>query len=211
MSESPASIIVNPKNRYNNLVSSFVEPTDDALVSATVGGDEGAFEQLFERHRRQVARIAGRFFMQREQIEEIIQDSFTKAYFALGTYHGTHAASFKAWLTQITINCCYDHLRRARRRPEQGFGDIEETEAQEFAAQLRSAPLDVETRLVSRDLAVKLLSRLSAEDRMVLILLDVEGFSVAEIAEATKWSVSKVKVRAHRARANLRRVLQRYL
>ena len=190
---------------------SFVEPTDDALVSATVAGDEDAFEQLFERHRRQVARIAGRFFLQREQIEEIIQDTFTKAYFALNTYHGTHAASFKAWLTQIAVNCCYDQLRRARRRPEQGFGDIEESEAQEFAAQLRSPPLDVETRLVSRDLATKLLARLSAEDRLVLTLLDVEGFSVAEIAEMTNWSISKVKVRAHRARANLRRVLQRYL
>ena len=192
-------------------MASFVEPTDDALVSATVAGDEGAFEQLFERHRRQVARIAGRFFLQREQIEEIVQDTFTKAYFALSTYHGTHAASFKAWLTQIAVNCCYDHLRRARRRPEQGFGDIEESEAQEFAAQLRSPPLDVETQLVSRDLAAKLLSRLSADDRLVLTLLDVEGFSVAEIAEMTKWSISKVKVRAHRARANLRRVLQRYL
>lgn len=192
-------------------MASFVESTDDALVGATVAGDEGAFEQLFERHRRQVARIAGRFFAQREQLEEIIQDTFTKAYFALSTYHGTHAASFKAWLTQIAVNCCYDHLRRARRRPEQGFGDIEEREAQEFAAQLRSPPRDVETELVSRDLAVKLLARLSAEDRLVLTLLDMEGFSVAEIAEATKWSVSKVKVRAHRARANLRRVLQRYL
>jgi len=192
-------------------VASFVEPTDDALVSATVAGDEGSFEQLFERHRRQVGRIGGRFFLQREQIEEIIQDTFTKAYFALNTYHGTHAASFKAWLTQIAVNCCYDHLRRARRRPEQGFGDIEETEAQEFAAQLRSPPMDVETQLISRDLAAKLLSRLSADDRLVLTLLDVEGFSVAEIAEMTNWSNSKVKVRAHRARANLRRVLQRYL
>ncbi|HYT49046.1 MAG TPA: sigma-70 family RNA polymerase sigma factor [Pyrinomonadaceae bacterium] len=189
----------------------FVESTDDALVVATVAGDESAFEQLFERHRRQVARIAGRFFAQREQIEEIIQDTFTKAYFALSTYHGTHAASFKAWLTQIAVNCCYDHLRRARRRPEQGFGDVEESEAQEFAAQLRSPPKDVETELVSRDLATKLLSRLSAEDRLVLTLLDIEGFSVAEIAGVTNWSVSKVKVRAHRARANLRRVLQRYL
>src|SRR6266508_813064 len=165
-------------------MASFVESTDDALVGATVAGDEGAFEQLFERHRRQVGRIGSRFFAQREQIEEIIQDTFTKAYFALSTYHGTHAASFKAWLTQIAVNCCYDHLRRARRRPEQGFGDIEESEAQEFAAQLRSPPSDVETELVSRDLATKLLARLSTEDRLVLTLLDVEGFSVAEIAEA---------------------------
>ena len=168
-----------------------LESTDDVLVAAAAAGDEGAFEQLFERHRRQVARVASRFFAQREQIEEIIQDSFTKAYFALGSYHGTHAASFRAWLAQIAINCCYDHLRRARRRPEQGFGDIEETEAQEFAAQLRSPPRDVETELVSRDLAVKLLSRLSAEDRLVLTLLDVEGFSVAEIAEMTNADLAR--------------------
>lgn len=192
-------------------MDSFAESTDDVLVAAAAAGDEIAFEQLFERHRRQVARIASRFFAQREQIEEIIQDSFTKAYFALNTYHGTHAASFKAWLAQITVNCCYDHLRRARRRPEQGFDEIEESGMREFAAWLRSHPADVETKLVSRDLAVKLLSRLSAEDRLVLTLLDVEGFSVAEIAEVTNWSISKVKVRAHRARVHLRRVLQRYL
>ena len=192
-------------------MDSFPESTDDVLVAAANTGDEAAFEQLFERHRRQVARIASRFFAQREQIEEIIQDSFTKAYFALNTYHGTHAASFKAWLAQIAVNCCYDHLRRARRRPEQGFDEVEDGGAQEFSAWLRSHPADVETRLVSRDLASKLLSRLSAEDRMVLTLLDVEGFSVAEIAEVTNWSISKVKVRAHRARAHLRRVLQRYL
>jgi RNA polymerase sigma-70 factor, ECF subfamily len=185
--------------------------TDDALVAAVSAGDELAFEQLFERHRRQVARIAGRFFSQREQIEEIIQDSFAKAYFALDTYHGTHAASFKAWLMQIAVNSCYDQLRRARRRPEQSLGEIEESEIHEFAAYVRSGSADVESRLVSRDLATKLLSRLSPDDRLVLTLLDVEGFSVAEIAGMTGWSVSKVKVRAHRARGHLRRVLQRYL
>ena len=194
-----------------NLVHSSDEPTDDALVAAAGAGDETAFEQLFERHRRQVARIAGRFFSQREQIEEIIQDSFTKAYFALGSYHGTHAASFRAWLTQIAVNSCYDQLRRARRRPEQPLGDISESESRELAAQLRARSSDIESALVSRDLALKLLARLSPDDRMVLTLLDVEGFSVAEIAELTSWSVSKVKVRAHRARAHLRRLLRRFL
>jgi len=69
----------------------------------------------------------------------------------------------------------------------------------------------VETALISRDLALKLLTRLSAEDQLVLTLLDVEGFSVAEIAEMTNWSISKVKVRAHRARAHLRRVLRKFV
>lgn len=190
---------------------SFAEWTDDALVAAAGAGDEAAFEQLFERHRRQVARIAGRFFPQREQIEEIIQDSFTKAYFALNTYHGTHEGSFRAWLTQIAVNTCYDQLRRARRRPEHTIEEFNDQESHEFAGQLRAAGSDVEGALVSRDLAVKLLARLSPDDRLVLTLLDVEGFSVAEIAEMTNWSVSKVKVRAHRARAHLRRVVQRFL
>jgi RNA polymerase sigma-70 factor (ECF subfamily) len=192
-------------------VPSFAEWTDDALVAAAGAGDEAAFEQLFERHRRQVARIAGRFFPQREQIEEIIQDSFTKAYFALNTYHGTHEASFRAWLTQIAVNTCYDQLRRARRRPEHTVEEFNDQESHEFAGQLRTAGSDIEGALVSRDLAVKLLARLNADDRLVLTLLDVEGFSVAEIAEMTNWSISKVKVRAHRARAHLRRVVQRFL
>lgn len=187
------------------------EPTDDALVAAAGAGDQTAFEQLFERHRRQVARIAGRFFPQREQIEEIVQDSFTKVYFALNTYHGTHAASFKAWLTQIVVNSCYDQLRRIRRRPEQALSEFDESSSHELSAQLGSAKSDVESALVSRDLALKLLARISPEDRLVLTLLDVEGFSVAEIAEMMNWSVSKVKVRAHRARAHLRRVLRRFV
>ena len=113
------------------------EPTDDALVAATCAGDESAFEQLFERHRRRVARIAARFFTRQEQIEEIVQESFTKAYLALPTFAGAHAASFAAWLAQITVNACYDELRRAQRRPEQQLGDLNETEAREFTAQLR--------------------------------------------------------------------------
>lgn len=187
------------------------EPTDDALVAAAGAGNEVAFEQLFERHRRQVARIAGRFFPQRDQVEEIIQDTFAKAYFALNTYHGTHEASFRAWLTQIAVNSCYDQLRRVRRRPEQPLSEINEGEGHEVRAELRAQRSDVESALISRDLAVKLLARLSPDDRMVLTLLDVEGFSVAEIAKLTNWSVSKVKVRAHRARAHLRRVLRRFL
>jgi len=193
------------------LVQPATEPTDDVLVAAAAAGDEAAFEDLFNRHRRQVGRIAGRFFAQREQIEEIIQDTFTKLYFALHTYHGTHEASFKAWLAQISVNTCYDQLRRVRRRSEQALGELSENETKDFSTQLRAARSDIEGALISRDLALKLLTRLSAEDRLVLTLLDVEGFSVAEIAEMTNWSISKVKVRAHRARAHLRRIMRKFL
>ena len=188
------------------------EPTDDALVRAVRAGDESAFEKLFERHRLRVARVAARFFPRREQIEEIVQESFIKAYFALDSYAGAHAASFGAWLSQIATNAAYDELRRARRRPQHAEQSLTEDESRELGARLErivSSESDIESDLVSRDLAAKLLDRLDPEDRLVLTLLDAEGLSVAEIAGLLDWSSSKVKVRAHRARASLRRVGRR--
>jgi RNA polymerase sigma-70 factor (ECF subfamily) len=190
------------------------ELTDDELVTAVVAGDETAFETLFKRHRLQVGRVAGRFFRRREQVEEIVQDSFTKAYFALKDYSGGREKSFIAWLTRIAVNTCYDELRRANRLPKTtSHGDLSAEEATWIESRLRAvdAASDVEEATVTRDLADKLLSRLAPDDRLVLTLLNAEELSVAEIAEATGWSVAKVKVRAHRARVALRKVLRKLL
>lgn len=189
------------------------EPKDAALVARVRDGDEAAFEELFNRHRRRVALIAGRFFRQREQIEEIVQESFTKAYFALNSFSGEQEMSFAAWLARITFNTCYDELRRLKRRPENTFSDLSAEEAGWLEKNLRADETggSVESTVVSRDLAGKLLARLAPEDRLVLVMLDVEEMSVAEIAKLTQWSASKVKVRAHRARVSLRRVLGKFL
>ncbi|HYO91400.1 MAG TPA: sigma-70 family RNA polymerase sigma factor [Pyrinomonadaceae bacterium] len=194
-------------------VQSTAELSDPDLVARVRAGDEEAFEELFNRHRRRVSQIAGRFFRQQEQIEEIVQESFTKAYFALGDFTNAQDASFVAWLPRIAFNTCYDELRRMKRRPESALSNISEEEDAWLREQLRDvrAEGDVETAAIARDLADKLLSRLSSEDRLLLVMLDAEGMSVAEIAESTKWSISKVKVRAHRARVSLRRVLKRFL
>jgi RNA polymerase sigma-70 factor (ECF subfamily) len=190
-----------------------LEPPDAELVARVRAGDESAFEELFNRHRRRVSLIASRFFRQREQVEEIVQESFTKAYFALNDFSNEQEASFAAWVARIAYNSCYDELRRKKRRPESALSDVSEEDATWLKESLRStdAGSDVEELAVARDLAQKLLARLSAEDRLVLVMMDAEGLSVAEIADMTGWSVSKVKVRAHRARASLRRVLQRFL
>jgi RNA polymerase sigma-70 factor, ECF subfamily len=187
------------------------EPPDVELVARVRDGDESAFEELFNRHRRRVASIASRFFRQREQIEEIIQESFTKAYFALGDFSNQQEASFAAWIARIAYNSCYDELRRMKRRPESALSDVSEEDTLWLKEALRGADSEVEDAAIARDLADKLLSRLSPEDRLVLVMLEVEEMSVAEIAKIKGWSVSKVKVRAHRARASLRRVLQRFL
>ena len=190
-----------------------VAPTDVDLVARVRANDESAFEELFNRHRRRVALIAGRFFRQREQIEEIVQETFTKAYFALPDFSNTQEASFAAWLARIAFNSCYDELRRMKRRPESLAEGISEEEAAWLKGRLRAdgAGDDIEAAIVSRDLAGKLLARLSPEDRTVLVMMDVEGMSVNEIAEMKDWSASKVKVRAHRARASLRRALGKFL
>lgn len=188
-------------------------PSDVELVSEVRAGREEAFEELFRRHRRRVALIASRFFRHREQIEEVVQESFAKAFFALGEFSNRQAESFGAWLSRIAFNVCYDELRRLKRRPESSLSELDEDEAA-WLRNRASAAHDargVESEAVSRELAAKLLSRLSPEDRLVLVMLDVEGLSTAEIAEVTGWSVSKVKVRAHRARAHLRRVLKRFV
>jgi RNA polymerase sigma-70 factor (ECF subfamily) len=186
---------------------------DVELVARAGAGDADAFEELFNRHRRRVSLIAGRFFRQREQIEEIVQESFMKAYFALPDFANGQENSFASWLARIAFNACYDELRRLKRRPENAAADISEEESAWLKAQLRAegAGADVEAAAIARDLADKLLARLSPEDRLLLVMLDVEGMSVAEIGESNSWSISKVKVRAHRARASLRRVLDRFV
>ncbi len=189
------------------------EKTDEALVSAVRAGDDVAFEVLFERHKRRVARVAGRFFRTREQVEDVLQESFTKAYFALPDFTGRREQSFAAWLTRIAVNACYDELRRTRRRAESSLSEVTTDERDWFETQLRAEgpASDIEATAVNRDLADKLLARLVPEERLLLTLLDAEGMSVAEIAEVLGWSISKVKVRAHRSRAHLRRLLKKFV
>jgi RNA polymerase sigma factor (sigma-70 family) len=187
--------------------------SDDILAALASIGDEEAFERLFVRHRRRVARLIGRFFSAPEAVEDVAQEVFSKMFFALPDYKPDPAASFSAWLSRITFNSCYDRLRRERRRPEDPIANITEQEASRLHARLNhsSRRLDAETEVIARDLAEKLLANLRAEDRIVIALLEIDDMPVADIARLTGWSTSKVKVRAHRARASLRRILGRYV
>lgn len=187
--------------------------SDDRLAALAITGDERAFEALFIRHRYRVARMASRFFNRVERMEDIVQEVFTKIYLALPNYSPNRGASFVAWMSRITINVCYDHLRHDQRRPENAIDSIAEEDALRLRERLLASPTsaDSEATLISRDLAEKLLAHLSAEDRVVLALLDIEGLSVAEISEMTGWSRPKIKVRTHRARSKLRGILKTYV
>lgn len=190
-----------------------IQYSDVELVEQVRAGDDTAFEQLFNRHRMRVAQIASRFFWQHEQIEEIVQESFTKVYFGLSQFSKTKNGTFAGWLARISFNCCYDELRRIKRRGDASTINLSALEADWLRTQLREQrpEANIEANAIARDLAIKLCSRLAPEDRFVLIMLEVEEMSVAEIAKTLNWSLSKVKIRAFRARSSLRRTLKRFL
>ncbi len=152
-------------------------------------------------------RVVRRFFQRREDIEEIAHVSFAQAWFAIGSYRGGGAHSFAAWLARITTNSCYDELRRRRRRPENVFSQLSDGEMI-FLFEQKSADAadgEVEARLISRDLANKLLNSLPPDDRQVFVMLKSENYSVAEIASNIGWTEAKVKNRVHRSRSILQR------
>jgi RNA polymerase sigma-70 factor (ECF subfamily) len=185
--------------------------TDDALAAAARAGDETAFAELFTRYKKMVAAIGGRFFARREQIEEIIQTTFYQAYLALGQYQGGQEHSFAAWLKRIAVNSCLDELRRVQRRQENLVSELNDQEAEYLLERVQTEweTPGIERRTIARDLAEKLLARLEPEDRLALLLLYEDEWSVAEIGELLGWSISKVKGRAHRARQTLQRVMKR--
>lgn len=187
------------------------ETSDKQLIEWILTGNESAFEQMFERYKKLVAVIASRYFQNSEQIEEIIQISFAKAYFELKDFRGNHNFSLPSWLGKITTNACLDILRKQKRRPENLLCELSETESEILLTDLKDKNQNTEKSLVERDLAEKLLSHLATEDRAILQMMEAEEMSVSEIAEVTGWSKSKIKVRAFRARHTLRKVLRKLL
>ena len=185
--------------------------TDKQLVDLVLSGDATAFEQIFDRHKRLVAVIASRYFRRPEEIEEIIQISFAKAFSELGKFRGRHDRSLSSWLVRITSNACFDTLRAQKRKPERLNCDLSEIETNALLQLTAVNSLDAENAIFDRDLTDKLLACIPADDRALLQMLYAEDMSVADIAEVYGWSKSNVKMRAWRARAAARKVLRKFL
>lgn len=184
--------------------------SDDALVAAILAGDDAAFELIFDRYKRLVAHLAGRFFYNRTEVEEIVQQSFTKIYFSLKSFQGGREKSFSAWVSRIAVNQCYDELRRRKRQPENLAADLSDEENAALENLFANVDADdAESSLIKRDLAEKLLSKLEADDRLALTLHYAEEMSVGEVARLVGWSESNVKTRLFRARNYLRKAFKR--
>ncbi len=177
---------------------------DERLVQMTLAGDETAYAEIFERYKRPMTRVVGRYFRERSEIEEFVQQSFTKAYFSLKNFRGGEDKSFAAWMTRIAINVCYDEFRRRGRKGESLFSEMSDAENDylETVADGRKASAD--RRLVASELAKKVLSSLDPKDRMAMTLVYSEDYSLNEVADAIGITTSNLKSRLFRCRNQIR-------
>jgi RNA polymerase sigma-70 factor (ECF subfamily) len=176
---------------------------DRELVRRAQAEDQGAFEELVRRHQHRVVAVAGGILRQREDVEDIAQQVFVKAYFSLKKFD--QRAAFSTWLYKITVNECWDLLRKKKVRPLVYESDLSEEQARQFGApEERSVPpQDISDKLEARQKVDRLLECLDERDKMMLILKEVEGFAVEEIAEILDLNANTVKVRLFRARRRI--------
>lgn len=178
--------------------------TDDepALIERSRRGDLDAFNALVLSHQRQVYNLCLRMLGAPQPAEDATQDAFVAAFRAVSRFR---QGSFRAWLLRIAANGCYDELRRRRSRPQvplQPPGDDERPATEAVATD--ESP---DQRAERRELATAIeagLAALPPDQRLAIILRDVQGFAYEEIAQATGASLGTVKSRIARGRAALR-------
>lgn len=173
---------------------------DRELVRRAQREDKEAFEELIRRHQHRVFAVAGGILKRREDVEDIAQQVFVKAYFSLKRFD--QRAAFSTWLYKITVNECWDMLRKKKVRPLVYEADLSEEQARQVisSAEKGKDDPDISERLVARQRVERLLRGLDERDRLMLILKEVEGFSIEEIAEVLDLNANTVKVRLFRAR-----------
>ncbi|SRR6266852_5013819 len=178
--------------------------TDDReLVRRAQSEDQEAYEELVRRHQHRVFAVAGGILRRREDVEDIAQQVFVKAYFSLKRFD--QRAAFSTWLYKITVNECWDLLRKKKVRPLVYESDLSEEQARQVGAaeEKDGGGPDISEKLVARQRVERLLDGLDERDRTMLILKEVEGFAVEEIARILDLNANTVKVRLFRARRRI--------
>ena len=184
-----------------------MEPTDAELIAAVLQGDPASFEPLIRKYQPRVFATARRYARRESEVEDIVQEVFIKAFQKLAGFRGE--APFEHWLMRLAVRTCYDFLRAHQRNRETTFTELSQPETDwlnQFVVNPAAADEHAEA---ARELIRRILDRLSPSARLVITLLEIEERTVKEIAEVTGWSVPLVKVRAFRARAEMRKILAR--
>jgi len=184
-----------------------VERTDAELIAEVLQGTTASFELLMQRYLPRVFATARRYARRESEVEDIVQEIWFKAFQKLASFRGD--APFEHWLMRLAVRTCYDFLRAHQRNRESAFSEISDEEdnwLERFAAAPESAS---EAAEAAKQLIHRILDQMSPAGKLIITLLEIEDRSVKEIAELTGWSVPLVKVRAFRARAEMRKILTR--
>jgi RNA polymerase sigma-70 factor (ECF subfamily) len=174
-----------------------------AMVRQAQKGDKAAFETLVQLHQHRVFAVARGILKRQEDVEDVAQQVFVKAYFSLKRFD--QRAAFSTWLYKITVNECWDLLRKRKARPLVYESDFSEEQSRQYTATEREATKGPDTgdRMAMRERLESMLGQLDKRDRAMLILKEVEGFSVEEIADSMGLNANTVKVRLFRARRRI--------
>jgi RNA polymerase sigma-70 factor (ECF subfamily) len=176
---------------------------EKALIDAARQGDVGSFNQLVLSYQSMVYNFAYRILGDRHAAADATQDAFISAFKAIGKFRG---GSFKAWLLRIVTNACYDQLRRKQRQPSTSLDAllVLEPAPTQSLTDPRESPEEYTVRQeLSKAIQIGI-GNLPPEQRVTLVLADVQGFSYQEIAGVTGVSLGTVKSRLSRARNKLR-------
>ncbi len=184
--------------------------TDEAaLVRRVQAGEETAFKEVVDRFQSKVFSIIYGILRNRNDAEDIAQQVFAKIYFSINSFD--FRSSLLTWIYKITVNECYDYLRKKKVRKLVYESDFSEDDARKMESSdiaVDRAPA-ADDSLAKRDLVTKLLSKVSAEDRSLILLKEVEGHSVEELAQMTGMNENTIKVKLFRARQKLLKAAQR--
>ncbi|AXK36580.1 RNA polymerase sigma factor SigM [Streptomyces armeniacus] len=173
-------------------------PDDRELLARHVAGDPDAFGEIVRRHRDRLWAVALRTLGDREEAADAVQDALISAYRAAHTFRGQSAVT--TWLHRITVNACLDRVRKAASRRTSPTDDTERLEQLLDPQESASAP--AERQDLNRQLLAAL-AQLPAEQRAALVLVDMQGYPVAEAAAVLDTAVGTVKSRCARGRARL--------
>jgi RNA polymerase sigma-70 factor (ECF subfamily) len=184
-----------------------MEANESELIAAVLGGDAASFEPLVRKYQPRVFATARRYARREDEVEDIVQEVFLKAFQKLRSYRGE--APFEHWLMRLTVRTCYDFLRAHQRNRETTLSQLTEQE-NEWLERFAVSPDQAEnSAAAARELVARVLEKLPPAARLVITLLEIEDRSVKEISALTGWSVPLVKVRAFRARAQMRKCLEK--
>src|SRR6202051_2033687 len=171
--------------------------------------DDLAFAEIVDRYQSKIFSIIYGVLRNHNDAEDISQQVFSKIYFSIRNFD--FRSSLLTWIYKITVNECYDYLRKKRVRKLVYESDFSEEDAQRMEASdpATDQTMPIDRTLAQRDLVTKLLEKVSAEDRSLILLKEVEGHSVEELAAMTGLNENTIKVKLFRTRQKLLKAAQR--